>query len=195
MGEIKLEVGQRVRLRNGAVYVVKANRWKFRVGCGMYLESGKYFDAPGESDIDVVEILPPEPTPAPEPKWEIGKWYPCRNGIHEGKVLEAGLPGKLTYCGIRRSIKNPVDWVPESWSPTGKVFGDEGDHCDLDLMLSPPEPKRHKVTFWFNCYREGGKIRLAGCHQTREIADQMADKSRFACIERTIEFTDGEGLS
>jgi hypothetical protein len=199
MGKIKLEVGQRVRLRNGAVHVVKANRWKFRVGCGTYLESGKYFDDPGESDIDVVEILPPEPTPAPEPKWEVGKWYPCRNGLSEGKIFETGLPGKFQMIGFCRTIADHKDWCPVSWTSEGL----SNSHRDLDLMppAPPVEPNRHKVTWWAICYvcpRKGPWI-WAVYGDLKNAKDAAASSGawpgRPSIRPFTVEFTEGEGLS
>jgi hypothetical protein len=63
--------------------------------------------------------------------------------------------------------------------------------CDLDLI---PKPVKHTRTVWFNVYRGFGGLNLSD-YSTREHADDAANSSRIACIERTIEFVEGEGLA
>ena len=62
-------------------------------------------------------------------------------------------------------------------------------------MLTPPEPKRHKVTLWANCYvgSDGGVS--YGSYGSKLDADRMASPKRKACVPYTIEFVEGEGLS
>lgn len=191
MSEIKLEVGQRVRLRNGDVHEVQLASKPFYAGSFLVSPNGKAYDDGMDCDFDVVEILPPEP---PTPTVELGKWYPCRDGVHEGKVLEMGLPGNYSYAGIRRLIKNPEYWCPESWRATGaSCFG--GPPQGGDLMLTPPAPKRHTVTYWANCYvKSDGKAIFYGQYLNKEDADRRASPNREACVPYTIEFTEGEGL-
>lgn len=193
MSEIKLEVGQRVRLRNGEYdEIVPGNKpWKLKRK-GLCITNGGRASLAIDEQYDVVEILPPEPVPTVE----IGKWYPCRDGVHEGKVLEAGLPGDHCLVGVMREIKDHSAWVADSWTCLGAAFSDKGHTHDYDLMLAPPEPKRHTVTRWFNFYLKNGKdVSLSISHKTRAGADEGADKDRVACVPCTFEFTEGQGLS
>lgn len=92
--------------------------------------------------------------------------------------------------GFCRTITDHKDWCPCSWTSEGL----SNNHRDLDLMLAPPEPKRHTLTRWVNCYVEDEKVGLAGPHETRERADECASSGRIACVTVKIEFFEGEGL-
>ena len=195
MSEIKLEVGQRVRLKDGEMHVVKANpgsnNYPFMINGYAYTWDGFFHCTRCDHPLNVVEILPPEP--APVPTVEIGKWYPCRDGIHEGKVLEAGLPGIFHLVGVVRRKSEHGSWFLRAWTIEGK--SSLRDESDCDLMLTPPEPKRHTVTFWLNFYgHEDGRIEVAGGHDSKEEATKIACHGRIACVPITIEFTEGEGL-
>lgn len=62
-GEIKLEAGQRVLLRNGLVGVVELSplQYPYRVRDYNLTPNGKFHADGRECSCDVVEILPPEP--------------------------------------------------------------------------------------------------------------------------------------
>lgn len=191
MSEIKLEVGQRVRLRNGKIYPVEHADFSFKIDGVLYSLNGKIGRDDYANPYDVVEILPPEPPKAPEPKWEVGVWYKCRDGKHEGKILEMGLPGLYAMAGIRRPIGNHGDWDLSSWSVSGG-YHEEDCEDPLDLMppAPPPEPKRHKVTMWANCYVRGGEVIVDSDYDSKEDADRGAVGDRCDCVPYTVEFTD-----
>jgi len=71
MSEIKLEVGQRVLLRNGLVGVVELSPLKhpYRVQDYSLNPNGKFYGDGQECSCDVVEILPPEPKRHTYEKW------------------------------------------------------------------------------------------------------------------------------
>ena len=263
MSEIKVEVGQRVLLRNGLVGVVELSPLKhpYRVQDYSLNPNGKFYGDGQECSCDVVEILPPEPPTPAEPTWEIGvwypckdaacegkilemglpetgrlvgivrtfqdhkdwcattwaktgensvlghsltppappepttptvevgKWYPCRNGHFEGKVLDMGLPGEFAIIGIVRGIEDHADWSAERWKANGSCRSDMSK-SPFDLMLTPPEPKRHTYEKWANCYPD----KAVWLSETRKQADEHANRDRIACVPITIPFVEGEGL-
>lgn len=194
MSEIKLKVGQRVRLRNGQIHQVEYVSRPFAVGGVATAENGKSYE--DGYCLDVVEILSDPDDPKPVPKWEVGKWYPCRGGKHEGKILEMGLSGDYAMAGIVRDVREHSIWGAANWTEEGKYLNFTMD-CDDDLMppAPPPEPKRHKAKIWLPLYAEvGGLYSAGGGHSSEKMARNAAGKSCLAVVPVQIEFTEGEGL-
>ena len=69
-------------------------------------------------------------------------------------------------------------------------FSANGDDIDFDLVNIPI---KHKRKYWINVYPptslDGDVV-----HQSKQFADYAAGANRIACIEREIEFEEGEGL-
>jgi hypothetical protein len=70
----------------------------------------------------------------------------------------------------------------------GRLLRDK--ETDSDLINAP---ETRSVTVWFNIYERDSPYAMTSCQPSREEADKWA-QDRIACIERSIEFTVGEGL-
>lgn len=187
MSELQFYDGVKVRLRNGEYdeIVLRHKPWQLR-RAGIGITNDGLVLLGRDDPYDVVGILPPEAT---TPTVELGKWYPCRDGINEAKIYAKDLPGDYPLLGIHRKI-GEAEWSETTWTAQGWWRADNGEESDLDLMLTPPAPKRHTYEKWANCYPD----KAVWVSETREQADEHANRDRIACVRIKIDFAEGEGL-
>lgn len=55
-------------------------------------------------------------------------------------------------------------------------------------------PVKHKRKVWINMYEDTEACASSFTYSSRKTADSHCGMGRIACIEREIEFTEGEGL-
>ena len=111
------------------------------------------------------------------------KQYRTRNG-DEVRVFMTDGGGAKPVAG---AVKLRGGWYSSSWYPDGKwgVFETPDDLIEVKT--------RHTVRMFLNVYPVDDTFWAAG-YKNRLIADRGAGIYRLACIERDIEFEEGEGL-
>ena len=108
------------------------------------------------------------------------KQYRTRDG-REVRIYAVDGGG---YYPIHGAYKDSMWlWVQNSWVENGVCNYDN----DLDLIEVKPRIQREE---WVNVY----PTFTSRSHQTREIAERLAEDGRIACIKRAIDCEEGEGL-
>jgi hypothetical protein len=78
-------------------------------------------------------------------------------------------------------------WYAREWDADGAYLSRD-DHHPLDLIEVKPRIKR---TVWLNVYDQCVSSYV---HETREEAEEGADRDRIACVKVEIDVEEGHGL-
>ena len=104
--------------------------------------------------------------------WDWNKTLELMDGV--------GPSANLTDSGMWAIFVNGVQVA---------LVDDYGCIGGIQIVRNRKEPEKHKRTGFLNCYETGMVF-----HCTREEADVQSSNKHLACIEREIEFYEGEGL-
>lgn len=107
---------------------------------------------------------------------------------YEVRLLMVDGGGSQPVIG---AFKHEFIWRAARWCNDGKYM--VGAKDDYDLVEVKPV---HKIKVWinFNRYSQLDHVAVGGAYPNWERANAGGCNDRIACIEREIEFTEGEGL-
>ena len=91
--------------------------------------------------------------------------------------------GEFPIHGAYKTPKGEWEFVAHTLD--GKFYVDDDCYCDLIEVK-----KTHTLTFWVNCYLDGG----SSLWMSKTLADRAAKENRISCLKITSTFTEGEGL-
>jgi len=111
------------------------------------------------------------------------KTYTLRDGSeYRNYCDDAG--GKYPIHGAFKDDEGV--WIQIANTLDGRFYSNGVKH-NYDLI---EVKKTHTVTFWVNCYLDGGN----SLWMSKTLADRAAKENRISCFEVTRTFTEGEGL-